>query len=163
VHLSYRSAFLCLASLLFHLAVQSQDCSLAGFLTQGISNSPVLKDLSNQILTNQYDSLIARASLLPQVYFNGALMYAPSINGWGYSEVSTNGKHLTGTFDISQQVLNKKTREANFEKYGIESGNPKNISHEKQCTIIHLHNHDGFDGSNIISPGRHQYRWQRPG
>ena len=117
-----RTVLPCLFCLVFFLHCRSQDCTLDNYLDKGVSNSPVLKDLSNQILANQYDSLIARATYLPQVNFNGYLMYAPTINGWGYSEVITNGQSLMGTFNVSQQVFNKKLREANFDKYGLESG-----------------------------------------
>jgi outer membrane protein TolC len=126
-----RISIVSLFSLLLCLPGYCQDCSLNGYLDRGIVNSPVLKDLSNQILSNQYDSLIARASCLPQVNFNGSMMYAPTYNGWGYSEVITNGQSLTGTFNVSQQIFNKKTREANLERYGLESGtlvNARNIS-----------------------------------
>jgi outer membrane protein TolC len=115
--------FIYVACLLCVFNIYGQDCTLAGFLNKGVSNSPLLKDLSNQILTNQYDSLIARATYLPQVNFNGSLMYAPVINGWGYSEVITNGQNLIGTLNASQKIFNRKTREADFEKYALESGN----------------------------------------
>ena len=109
--------------LLFCVKTYSQDCTLASYLERGVSGSPVLKDLSNQILSNQYDSLIARATFLPQVNFNASMMYAPTINGWGYSDVLTNGQSLMGTINVNQQLFNKKTREANYEKFGLESGN----------------------------------------
>ncbi|MEI6436022.1 MAG: TolC family protein [Bacteroidota bacterium] len=115
-----------LLSFLLCLNIYSQECTLSGYIDLGVSNSPVLKDLSNQILSNHYDSLIARASFLPQLNFNGYLMYAPSVNGWGYSDVITNGQNLIGTLNASQQILNKKTREINFEKFGIASGNLNN-------------------------------------
>ena len=108
--------------LLFSLHGYSQTCTLEDYLDKGISNSPVLKDLANQVRSNRYDSLIVRAACLPQVDFNGQLMYAPSIKGWGYSDVITNGQTLAGTLNISQQFFNKKTREANLEKFGLESG-----------------------------------------
>jgi outer membrane protein TolC len=50
-------------------------------------------------------------------------MYAPTINGWGYSDVITNGQNLAGTVNVSQHIFNKKTREAMIQKYGLESGN----------------------------------------
>ena len=115
-----------LFSLLLFSAGISQNCTLDGYLNLGIANNPVLKDLSNQIRSNQYDSLIARATFLPQVNFNGSMMYAPVINGWGYSEVITNGQNLVGTVNVSQQLFNQKTREANYEKYALEAGNLDN-------------------------------------
>ncbi len=122
LHISLSGLF----CMIFSLAVHSQDCTLASYLENGVSNSPVLKDLSIQIQSNQYDSLIARATYLPQVNFNGLLMYAPVINGWGYSEAITNGQNLVGTVNVNQHFLNRKTREAEYNKYALESGNLDN-------------------------------------
>jgi len=118
-----RFSFAVLCILLFCGQVCSQDCTLAGYLERGVSHSPELKDLAGQILTNQYDSLIVRATYLPQVNFNASMMVAPAINGWGYSEAITNGQSLFGTLNVNQQLFNNKTREANLEKVGLESGN----------------------------------------
>jgi len=115
--------------LLLGLTAHKGNCqvrALEYYLTTGESNSPLLKDISNQIQANQYDSLIARASFLPQVNFNAYLMYAPIVNGWGYSDVITNGQNLTGTLNVNQQIFNKKTREANFQKYGLETNSLDN-------------------------------------
>jgi outer membrane protein TolC len=98
----------------------TQERNLDYYLSQGIANSPELKDLSNQVRANSYDSLIARAGYLPQVNFNSSLFYAPVINGWGYSEVITNGQSLVGTVNVNQQIFNKKTREAYYQKYGYQ-------------------------------------------
>lgn len=109
----------------------SQDHSLDYYISQGVANNPVLKDISNQIRSNQYDSLITRATYLPQVNFNGSMMYAPVINGWGYSDVITNGQELIGTLNVNQQFFNKKTREANYQKIGLENRsleNSRNLS-----------------------------------
>ena len=91
----------------------AQDHSLQYYISAGVANNPLLKDLSNQIKSNQYDSLITRASYLPQVNFNAMMMYAPVVNGWGYSDVITNGQQLAGTLNVNQQIFNKKTREIN--------------------------------------------------
>lgn len=124
--LPLRISISCLFTLLFYLQGHCQNCTLAGYLNSGVSNSPVLKDLSNQIRSNQYDSLIARATYLPQVDFNASMMYAPVVNDWGYSEVITNGQQLIGTLNVNQQIFNKKTRDATFEKYSLASGNLSN-------------------------------------
>jgi outer membrane protein TolC len=98
----------------------AQERNLEFYISQGTMNSPVLKDITNQIKANQCDSLVARAGYLPQVNFNGLLMYAPVVNGWGYSEVITNGQNLIGTVNVNQQFFNKKTKEANDQKYGFQ-------------------------------------------
>ena len=99
----------------------AQDHSLQYYISAGVANNPLLKDLSNQIKSNQYDSLITRASYLPQVNFNAMMMYAPVVNGWGYSDVITNGQQLAGTLNVNQQIFNKKTREINYQKIGLEN------------------------------------------
>ena len=109
----------------FH-ETSGQECSLDHFVQTGLANNPLLKDISNQVKLNRFDSLIARAAYLPKVNFNSQLYYAPTISGWGYSDAITNGQTLQGTVGISQEIFNKKTREANFRKYGITGMNLDN-------------------------------------
>jgi len=112
--------------LLCTLPAGAQDHSLDYYIGIGVQNNPALKDISNQIRSNQYDSLITRASYLPQVNFNAMLMYAPVVNGWGYSDVITNGQQLIGTLNVNQQIFNRKTRDINYQKYGIENRSLEN-------------------------------------
>ena len=147
--------------LIFGGAAHGQDHSLDFYISRGTTNNPVLKDISNRIRTNQYDSLIARASYLPQVNFNGLMMYAPVVNGWGYSDVITNGQQLIGAVTVNQQIFNKKTREANYSKLGLENRsleNSRNLSQselKKAITAQYLAAYSamaesGFQG-NILS------------
>ncbi|MCX6282442.1 MAG: TolC family protein [Bacteroidetes bacterium] len=122
-------AFLLL--LISEVTVSAQDHSLDYYINRGVENNPVLMDLSNQIRSNQYDSLITRATYLPQINFNALMMYAPVVNGWGYSDVITNGQQLSGTLNVNQQIFNKKTREINYQKFGLENRsleNSRNLS-----------------------------------
>lgn len=112
--------------LIIHIEVNGQEHSLEFYIGEGTGNNPVLKDLSNRIRSNQYDSLIARATYLPQVNFNSMVMYAPVVNGWGYSDVITNGQQLIGTINVNQQIFNSKTREANYRKLGLENSSLEN-------------------------------------
>jgi len=117
------------------LQAGGQERGLEYYLGKGAANSPVLKDISNQIQANQYDSLIARASFLPQVNFNAYLMYAPVVNGWGYSEVITNGQNLSGTLNVNQQIFNKKTRDASYRKYGLATSS---LDNTRKITVNEL-------------------------
>lgn len=121
--------FLLTALLLYPENGRCQSGDLDYYIKKGITSSPVIKDLTNQIQVNKCDSLVARAGYLPQVSFNAMLMYAPVVNGWGYSEVITNGQQLLGTMNVNQQFLNKKTREANLRKFGIQGMNLDNTRH----------------------------------
>lgn len=122
----------------------SQERTLDDYIRQGLSNSPLMKDYDNQIRMNSADSLIARAGYKPQVNVNGYMMVAPIINGYGYSEPITNGQNLTGTINVTQNIFNKKTREAEYNQYGIENrslSNARKISAnelEKEITDQYL-------------------------
>lgn len=103
------------------LTSNSQEINLEYFINNGISHSPVLKDLHNQISTNTIDSLLIKAGQKPQVSYNGLLYYAPVINGTGYSEVITNISNITSVIYASQQIFNQKTIDAQYQKLGIQN------------------------------------------
>jgi len=75
---------------------------------------------------NSVDSLLAHATRLPQVKYNGFMMYSPTINNWGYSEAITNGGNLISTLNVSQNLFNKKTIEAQYSKIGLVTQSVKN-------------------------------------
>jgi outer membrane protein TolC len=129
-----------LAVILFSAVLcQGQEQTLDYYIQSGLTNSPVLKDISGQIRENSADSLISQAGYRPQVSFNGYMMYAPVISGYGYSEVITNGQNLTGTVNVTQDIFNKKTRETEYEKFGIRNqslANTQKLSKNELQKII---------------------------
>jgi outer membrane protein TolC len=112
-----------------------QPQTLEFFLNRGLSGSPILKDIKNQMQSNSVDSLLVKAGKLPQVSFNTWLMYAPVINGYGYSEPITNGQNLTSTVNVSQNIFNKKTIEANYSRFGIQN---KSLANSLKLTVNDL-------------------------
>ena len=110
-----------LTGIIFLLSFQafSQEKSLEFFLSEGLENSPVLKDLQNQVRSNSLDSMLVSASSHPQINFDGYMMYAPVVNGYGYSDVLTNGQNLSSTINISQTVFNRKTIRTQYAHIGI--------------------------------------------
>jgi hypothetical protein len=111
---------LILPFLLFYLPGKSQQQTLSYFLQEGIKNSPMLRDLNGQIRENLVDSLVIKAMNKPRVEFRGYAYYAPVINNFGYSTVLTNLANLTSVVSVSQQILHKKTVEANLFKNSIQ-------------------------------------------
>jgi outer membrane protein TolC len=99
--------------------VLSQVKSLDFFVQQGLSNSPSLKDLNNQIRTNTVDSLLIDSPRHPQISFNGLLSYPPVINGYGYSQAITNGGTFISTINLNQPLFDRKTTQAKYMKYGL--------------------------------------------
>lgn len=95
------SIFLASASL-------AQTVSLDHYLETARSNSPLLKDLNNQIASNQLDSLRLRAGLRPQVAVNSTGLYAPVINGYGYAPAITNEHTLDGLLGVNKSIVGSK-------------------------------------------------------
>ena len=98
------SILICLFS---YSVSQAQIHSLDDYLQLAKTNSPLLKDLQNQILSNQVDSLRLRAGLKTQVNANSGGLYAPIINGYGYSEAITNEHTLNGLMQASKTIVGR--------------------------------------------------------
>lgn len=106
--------------LLTGFTVKAQEQTLDYFLRQGMNNSPLMRDLSEQLRSNRSDSLIIKAQAMPRVDFRGYAFYAPVAGRFGYSEVLTNIANLTSVMSVSQPLFNKKTVEANLLKNGFQ-------------------------------------------
>src|SRR5476649_1746022 len=85
----------------------AQTYSLDHYLQIAKSNSPLLKDLQNQVASNQIDSLRLKAGFKPQVNLNSGGLYAPIVNGYGYSEAITNNHTLNGLLGVNQSLASK--------------------------------------------------------
>jgi outer membrane protein TolC len=94
------SLFFLTANVLF-----SQEKNLAFYVNEATSNSPLLKDLSNQRLSNLIDSLRIQAGLKPQVAGNSTNSYAPIIGGWGYDGAVTNGANFSQLITVTKQFV----------------------------------------------------------
>ncbi|MEI7981410.1 MAG: hypothetical protein WCI71_07125, partial [Bacteroidota bacterium] len=61
--------------LILSITCFSQVRPLSFFILRGLSNSPLITDLSNQAHSNSLDSLIVKANRLPQVNFDALLSF----------------------------------------------------------------------------------------
>ena len=100
------SILLCICTFIFS-AAQAQTYSLDHYLDLAKSNSPLLKDLRNQIASNQIDSLRLKAGYKPQENINSGGLYAPVVNGYGYSEAITNEHTFNGLLGVNQAIIGK--------------------------------------------------------
>ena len=73
----------------------AQNNTLDSFIEQAQTNSPLIKDYNNQILSTRLDSLLFRAALKTQVNFISSNSYAPVIHGFGYDGAVTNGANIS--------------------------------------------------------------------
>jgi outer membrane protein TolC len=92
--------FTCSASL-------AQTYSLDHFLEAAKSNSPLLKDLKNQIASGQLDSLRLRAGFKPQVNLSSGAYFAPVIKGVGYAGAITNVQTFNALLGVNQQIIGR--------------------------------------------------------
>ncbi len=106
----------------------AQTYTLDHYLEVAKSNSPLLKDLRNQIASNQVDSLRLRAGYKPQVNANSAGLYAPIVGGYGYAEAITNNHTLNALLSVNQAIVSKKNLEAQIETINLQSQSVGNLA-----------------------------------
>jgi outer membrane protein TolC len=106
----------------------AQTNSLDHYLELAKSNSPLLKDLRNQVASNQLDSLRLKAGFKPQVTATSGGLYAPTINGFGYSSAITNEHTLNGLVAVNQQIIGKNNVNSQLEAITLQSQSVNNAA-----------------------------------
>jgi len=115
-----------LAIILIAFTCKAQQNTLEYYLSHAINNSPLIKDLQNQVLSFSIDSQIVRAGLRPQVTGNSNNMYAPIIKGIGYDEAITNIAQVSALVSVNKSILSNKSIEAQLGSFRIQSQNASN-------------------------------------
>jgi hypothetical protein len=116
------SLFLCLLPVI----VTSQTRSLDFYIDQGIRNSPLLKDLNNQLNASSIDSLLIGAARKPQIEAKSQVLYSPYYHSFGYDEVITDGGNYQAIAAVTQNIFNRRELENKFQKQSI--GNSAKLS-----------------------------------
>jgi outer membrane protein TolC len=98
----------------------AQSRTLNDYIDQAVKNSPLLKDLSNQILSSRLDSVRIRAGFKPQVGINAGAYYAPVVNGIGYASAITNGQTLNGLLSVNKAFIGKNYLNSQFTALGLQ-------------------------------------------
>jgi outer membrane protein TolC len=80
---------------------------LEDFLLLARQNSPLLRDLSNQVAQNRLDSLRRKAQNGVQVNGTVAAVAAPIVNGYGYDEAVSNGGNYASFAQATKPVFNQ--------------------------------------------------------
>src|ERR1700743_3679716 len=106
----------------------AQTYALDHYLELAKNNSPLLKDLRNQVASNQLDSLRLKAGFKPQVNATSGGLYAPSINGFGYSSAITNEHTLNGLVAVNQAIVSKKNINSQVEAITLLSRSVNNAA-----------------------------------
>lgn len=88
-------------------SVWAQTRTLEDYLGLAVINSPLLKDLNNQMAGAKLDSMRILAGQKPQLTASSAGLYAPIRNGYGYASSITNGQSLNGLITLSKPFVSK--------------------------------------------------------
>jgi outer membrane protein TolC len=115
--------------LLLHSSLSAQSLSLDYYVNQSLTNSPLLKDLNNQILSSQLDSLKIKAGLKPQVNGNGGGLYAPVIRGYGYATAITNGQSVDALISANKTFVGNGYLKSQYYALQLSRDSLGNIRH----------------------------------
>ena len=96
------------------VSLTAQQKDLDYFLQQGLQNSPLIKEASNNILLNRIDSLRILASYKTQVSGISNNYYAPIIHGYGYDEIITNIRNFSEQISATKTFVGKRNLQIQF-------------------------------------------------
>ncbi len=94
--------------------VRAQQKTIEYFISQGIQNSPLLKEVNNNILLNRIDSLRIIAQYKPQVSGVSFNYYAPAVKGYGYDEIITNLRNVSEQVSATKAFAGKRNLQIQF-------------------------------------------------
>lgn len=113
----------------FCSASQAQTFTLDHYIDLAQKNSPLLKDLKNQVSSARIDSMRLRAGLKPQVAGTGAGAFSPVINGYGYAGAITNVQTLSALVGVNQQIIGRNYRNSQLAAIALQQDSLINASH----------------------------------
>lgn len=90
----------------YHLSL-AQTFTLDHYLEVAQTNSPLLKDLRNQVSASLLDSLRLRAGYKLQVNGNSGALFAPVVHGFGYAGSVTNVQTFNALLTVNKQLIGK--------------------------------------------------------
>ena len=105
----------------FSIIACAQKNQLNYYLSQSKLNSPLLKDLQNQVQSSYYDSLLIRAAYRPHITGSSYNMYAPVIGGWGYDQAITNGGNYNALLGVNKLLMNPKVAGVQFQNLQLQN------------------------------------------
>jgi outer membrane protein TolC len=85
-------------------------------------------DYYNQVNSALIDSLLIRASKMPQVEAKSQLLYSPAYRNFGYDEVVTDGGNYQTVVGVSQNILNRRELSNKFQAINIQRQTATNYS-----------------------------------
>jgi outer membrane protein TolC len=116
-----------LVLLLYHITT-AQTKTLNDYISQALSNSPLLKDYRGQIAAGGVDSVLIRATYKPQVTGNSYNSYAPTVKGWGYDYAITNGANVNALVGVNKAIVNPHYLQAQLQTVSLQNKSIENTA-----------------------------------
>lgn len=91
--------------------------SLSYFIAAAQTNSPILNDYNNQVISNRIDSLKLRANYGLIVNGESDAAYAPVIHGWGYDNAISNGQSLFAGVRVTKEFIGRNNLNTRLDSY----------------------------------------------
>jgi outer membrane protein TolC len=120
--------FSVIISLFIYSVSLAQTYTLDHYLELAQNNSPLLKDLKNQISSAKLDSMRLRAGLKPQVTGTSAGLFAPVVKGYGYAGAITNVQTLSALVGVNQQIIGRNYRSSQLAAIALQQDSLINSS-----------------------------------
>ncbi|MFI5187664.1 MAG: TolC family protein [Chitinophagales bacterium] len=113
--------FFFLAIFLTPAFCSGQARTLDEYIRLAKENSAALNAFQNQILSNQVDSQLVKATMRTQLNLVSNNMYAPVIHGWGYDQVITNLAQVSGMVQATKIFLSKGHLAAQYRTIALQN------------------------------------------
>jgi outer membrane protein TolC len=120
--------FSVILSLFIYSVSLAQTYTLDHYLELAQNNSPLLKDLKNQISSAKLDSMRLRAGLKPQVTGTSAGLFAPVVKGYGYAGAITNVQTVNALVGVNQQIIGRNYRSSQLAAIALQQDSLLNSS-----------------------------------
>ncbi len=105
---------ICIAANTIPVRLCAQFKSLDDYVNAGLQNSPLLKEINNNILLNHIDSLRILATYQPQVNGISYNYAAPVIHGFGYDGAISNVYNVSEQVSITKLLVSKRNLRIQF-------------------------------------------------
>ena len=115
-----KNKFLFLVFLLAPAFLFSQNKDLSFFINRSVSNSPLLYEYRNLILSNSIDSQLIVAASRYQITGSGNAYYSPVFKGYGYDAAITNGQQFSALVALNKQIYNKRNLSLQFQNLHLQ-------------------------------------------
>jgi len=113
--------------MLFSCALFAQNKNLDYYLSAGIANNPLMKDLQNQVSSNNIDSQRLHATFKPQVNGISYNTVAPVTNGYGYDPVLSNIASFNELVNVDQSFIGKKNLHSQYANISYSNDSVRNV------------------------------------